>query len=74
MLFGDGSCGYGSYSLLEKSMGFLGKYSMLVSMALAIIIAVIVYLIAIIVTKTLAYEDVKLLPKGEKLAKLLKIR
>lgn len=69
-----GVAAYGSYTLLEKSMGFLGKYSMLVSMALAIIIAVIVYLIAIIVTKTLAYEDVKLLPKGEKLAKLLKIR
>ena len=47
---------------------------MLLSMALAIIIGVVVYLIAIIATGTLAYEDVKLLPKGEKLAKLLKIR
>lgn len=69
-----GLVAYGSYSLLVRATGFLGRYSMRVSMALAIIIAVVFYLIEIIATRTLTYEDIKLLPKGEKLAKLLKIR
>jgi len=63
-----------SYKLFESITGGLGRFSTLLSMTAAIIIAVIVYLIAIITTKTLTYEDVRLLPKGEKLAKLLKIR
>jgi len=69
-----GAAAYGSYSLFEKLTGELGRLGTAVIMTASIIIAIIVYLIAIIVTKTLTYEDVKLLPKGEKLAKLLRIR
>ena len=64
-----GVIAFASYELLEKLTG-----SMLISMTLAIIIGVIIYFTAIIKTRTLAYEDIKLLPKGDKLAKLLKIR
>jgi len=69
-----GVSAYACFSLFEKVTGSFGRLSMALSMVASIIVAVIVYLIAIIATKTLTYEDVILLPKGEKLAKLLKIR
>ena len=46
----------------------------LFAMAGAIAIAAFVYLVLIIVTKTITYDDMLMLPKGEKLAKLLRIR
>ena len=46
----------------------------LVVLALAIVIAVAVYLVMVIVTKSVTLEDMKLIPKGEKLAKLLHIK
>jgi stage V sporulation protein B len=43
-------------------------------MAGAIFVGVIVYLVAIVITRAITMEDMKLVPKGEKLAKLLKIQ
>lgn len=40
----------------------------------AITVAVVVYLVLVILFKALTYEDCLLLPKGEKIAKLLRIR
>lgn len=45
-----------------------------VAMMLAIGAACIVYVILIVVLRAITYEDMKLIPKGEKLAKLLHIR
>ena len=44
------------------------------SMLLAIGVACLIYLVLIIVTRAVTLEDMKLIPRGEKLAKLLHIR
>lgn len=69
-----GVSAYACYSLFEKVTGSFGRFSMTLAMVASVVIAMIVYLIAIIATKALTYEDIILLPKGEKLAELLKIR
>ncbi len=51
-----------------------GRLGMALAMAAAIGVACVVYLVLIIVTRAVTYEDMKLIPKGEKLAKLLHIR
>ena len=65
------------YELLYKvgfgSMGD-GRLALTVYMAGAIIIAVIVYGVLIIATKTITREDMRYVPKGEKVAKFLKIK
>ena len=47
--------------------------AMAVSMTIAILAACVVYAVAIIVTKAISKEELELLPKGEKIAKMLKI-
>jgi len=37
-------------------------------------VAVVVYLVMVIATRAITLEDMKLIPKGEKIAKLLHIR
>ncbi|MEG1764281.1 MAG: polysaccharide biosynthesis protein [Oscillospiraceae bacterium] len=46
----------------------------LVGLAVAIGIAVIVYAVLTIITKSITLDDMKLIPKGEKIAKLLHIK
>ncbi len=57
-----------AYSLLWK---FLASYALCCIGAIGI--AAIVYLLLVILFKALTYEDCLLLPKGEKIAKILKI-
>ena len=47
---------------------------MALAMGGAIVIAVVVYAVCIIATRAVTVEDMKLIPKGEKIAKVLKIR
>ena len=56
--------------------GLLGKLisSVAVCCLGAIAVAAVVYLVLVILFKALTYEDCLLLPKGEKIAKLLRIR
>lgn len=49
------------------------RLGMAFAMAVAIGVACVVYLVLIIATRAVTYEDMKLIPKGEKLAKLLHI-
>ena len=51
-----------------------GKLMEAGALGVAIVIAVAVYLVMVILTKSVTLEDMKLIPKGEKLAKLLHIR
>lgn len=44
---------------------------MLICMALAMAAAVVVYLVSAVSMRTVTKEDMTLIPKGEKLAKLL---
>lgn len=46
---------------------------MAAAMLIAVAVAVVVYLVLIITTRAVTLEDMKLIPKGEKLAKLLHI-
>lgn len=50
------------------------RMEMLIALVIAIFVAVVIYLILTIVTKAVTIEDMKLIPKGEKVAKLLHIR
>ena len=56
--------------------GIIGTSRIAISLflAVAIIIAVVVYVILIIVTRAVTKEDMSLVPKGEKLAKILRVR
>ena len=51
-----------------------GRLIMALCMCLAIGVAVIVYLVLVVLTRAVTFEDMKLIPKGEKLARLLHIR
>ena len=72
-----GVCAWAVYGVLSSiGGGFLsdGRFPMLIAMVISIFIAVIVYFIMIIVTGTLTKEDMKLVPKGEKIAAVLKLK
>ena len=74
-----GASAYLSYALLSKLFtGIFGSSRVWVATAAAmigaVVIAVIVYFVAVVLTKTLTKEDMDLMPGGKKLAKILKIR
>lgn len=58
---------YGGMLIMPSS----GRLYMLVSMAVAIIAAVVVYAVAVIKLRAITAEDMKLIPKGDKISKLL---
>lgn len=65
------------YSLLYKagsgSIG-TGRFALALFLIGAVIIAVIVYVILVVASKTVTREDMRLLPKGEKLADILRMK
>lgn len=72
--------GFAAWLVYPAALGLLGaganpaRMTILVALLIAIGIAVIVYMVLTIITKAITMEDMKLVPKGEKLAKLLKVR
>ncbi|NLT14337.1 MAG: polysaccharide biosynthesis protein [Clostridiales bacterium] len=65
------------YELLYRATaGFLrtGYWRMAVCLFAAILIAAIVYAILVLATKTVTREEIKLLPKGERIADFLRMR
>lgn len=64
-----GVAAFGSYRLL---MGFFASYALCGLAAIAV--AVVVYFILVILLKALTREDCLLLPKGEKIANILRIQ
>ena len=64
-----GVCVYGTLQLLMK----LGFDSRLILCGLPICVGVVVYVIAAVALKVITKEDCLLLPKGEKIAKLLRL-
>ena len=64
------------YGLTMRFVGGVdaGRIMMALCMCAAIAAAVIVYLVLTVLTRAVTYEDMKLIPKGEKLARLLRIR
>ena len=72
-----GAGAWGVYGLAARALR-LGPDSSglmtLVALAAAIAVAVVVYVVMVVVTKSVTLEDMKLIPKGEKIAKLLHIK
>ena len=62
-----GVCAYGSWYLLKM----LGVGSRLILCALPVMVGVVVYVVAAVGLKVITRSDCMLLPKGEKIAKLL---
>ena len=62
-----GACVYGALYLL-RSFGFTSR---LILCGLPIVVGVAVYVVAVVVLKVITREDCLLLPKGEKIAKIL---
>jgi stage V sporulation protein B len=59
---------------LGSSLIGTGWMASIIFLAVAIIVAVVVYVVLIIVTRTITKDDIALVPKGEKLVKLLRIK
>ena len=60
--------------LLDEAGRFiLGRTGVALSVAAAIGVAVIVYFVLIVVTRAISKEDLALIPKGERLAKILRL-
>ncbi len=68
-----GAAAWGVYGLAAKLLGE-GWLRMALAMVCGVGVAVVVYVVLIIVTRAVTLEDMKLIPKGEKLARLLHIR
>ena len=71
-----GAGAWAVYGLCEKIVfgGSMGRMPMLLSMAASICVAVIVYVVLVIALRAVTLDDMKLIPKGEKLASMLHIR
>ena len=74
-LMGLGAWGvYGlAAKVLADSQGVLSRSGNLLATAAAIGVAVIIYGVLVIALRAISKDDLKLMPKGEKIAKLLKI-
>ena len=70
------ACAWAVYGLAARLLhvGQSGRIMLAAALVAAIGIAVAVYLVMVIVTRSVTQEDMKLIPKGEKIAKLLHIR
>lgn len=72
-----GAAAWGVYGLLDRVLSEVIRSNWLstaVSAACAIALAVVVYAVMVIGLRAVTLEDMKLIPKGEKIAKLLHIR
>ena len=68
---------YGVYGLIYSAGSGIvgtGRMATVLFLAVAIVIAIAAYIVLIIVTRTITPEDLKLVPKGEKLAKVLRVK
>ena len=70
------ACAWAVYGLAARLLhvGQSGRIMLAAALVAAIGIAVAVYLVMVIVTRSVTLEDMKLIPKGQKIAKLLHIR
>jgi stage V sporulation protein B len=62
------------YFGLSSAMGVVSRSHYVVAMMAAVLVGVVVYAVAAIKLKAITAEDMKLIPKGEKISKLLHLR
>lgn len=68
-----GAAAYSMYGIISKALPS-GRMGLMISLLMAIVIGIVVYVILVVATRTLTKEDMKLVPKGEKIAKILHIK
>jgi stage V sporulation protein B len=72
--------GFAAWLVYPAFLGLLGagpqpdRFTTMVAMLGTIAVAALVYLILTIATRAITLDDMKLIPKGERIAKLLRIR
>ena len=69
-----GAAAWAVYGLCARFIGAGDWKRMALCMLIAVTVAVLVYLVCVISLKTVTREDMKLIPGGEKLAKILHMR
>lgn len=75
-----GAAAWGTWTVLRRAMDgihtvVLGRaVNTFIPFAAAVVVGVIVYAVMIVVIRAITLEDMKLIPKGEKIAKILHIR
>ena len=70
-----GACAWGLYGLSDRFLRFGGaRLHMLLCMGIAILAAVAVYQILAVLMRMITRDDMRLIPGGEKIAKLLHMR
>ena len=69
-----GGAAWGSYGLLERVLPLHGRLQTPLCMLLAILLAVLVYLVLTVTLRMITREDLALIPGGDKLARVLHIR
>ena len=69
-----GACALAVYRVLAAALGTGSKLSLLICMATGMLAAVAVYAVTIILSRSITNEDLKLIPGGEKVGKLLHLR
>ena len=69
-------CAWAVYGLCARALHVpqAGRMMLVASLGVSILIAIVVYVVMIVVTKSVTLEDMKLIPRGEKIAKLLHIK
>jgi stage V sporulation protein B len=69
-----GATAWAVYGLADRALRGGGGLGNVLSLGAAILLAVIVYGAAAILSRSITAEDMRLIPGGEKLAKLLHMR
>ena len=74
-----GGCAWGVYAVLRsvlRTAGLFqsGRMMFLVPAVLAVLAGVVLYLVFIVVLKAITREELELVPKGDKLARILRVR
>ena len=67
-----GGAAWAVYGLLSRMLG-VGSFGNALSTLLAILVAAVVYLVLVIALRAISREDLALMPKGDKLARLLRL-
>ena len=68
-----GAAVFGAYELLSVYLSAQSRLNAVILCAGPIAVGVVVYFVCVVVLKSIKKEDCLLLPKGEKIAKLLKL-
>ena len=69
-----GASAWAIYGLCSKVLGAADWKRTALGMLLAVMVAVVVYVVSVVALRAITKEDMKLIPGGEKIARLLHIR